>query len=289
MYRYLTPEWLKNKGLTGIQLLIIVISSFAFIDGAQAGQNHALTLLLITGIIIATIREKWILAGVLAGFLLYKPQFTIGFLILWLVWKQYKAIASFAIIALIWGGYVLVIHGIEPYLAYLDFSDTLMLLPFAKDGFPVSVMATPYALLATLIPIGGIQILQTIYVVLLIVASIALGLYAYTVRDNPDRNYALILALLFPLLLMPHTLVYDLLILIPAFLLLTVEDVKDKKLLWLAIASYMGVLLLPLIGYFNKLALPALIPILFFVYLIQQLRRVNLQENRQKLQVAELK
>ncbi len=44
---------------------------------------------------------------------------------------------------------------IQQYLSVprlLFFSQLLLYLPYAKDSFPVSIMATPYALVSTLLP-----------------------------------------------------------------------------------------------------------------------------------------
>ena len=92
--RYLTPPWLVRAGLTRSRLIIVLLSFLPFFEGFQAGQNHGLTLLLATGITVASLSGRWYLAGLSAGFLLYKPQFVLGFLIVWLIWREYKALAS---------------------------------------------------------------------------------------------------------------------------------------------------------------------------------------------------
>jgi hypothetical protein len=90
-YRFLTPRWLLDAGLTLSTLPIVVLSSFAFVEGFQAGQNHGLTLLLVTGICVATLTGRWYLAGALGGLLIYKPQFVLGFLLIWLIWRRWVA------------------------------------------------------------------------------------------------------------------------------------------------------------------------------------------------------
>lgn len=62
----LDPEKISLKGLTSFQLSIIIFSSFAFIEGFNAGQMHSIALLLIVALLIATLKEKWFLAGLFA-------------------------------------------------------------------------------------------------------------------------------------------------------------------------------------------------------------------------------
>ena len=149
--RYLAPPWLVKAGLTRSGLFIVLLSFLPFFEGFPAGQNHVLTLLLVTGITVATLSGRWYLAGLLAGFLLYKPQFVLGFLIVWLVWREYKALASFTAVAIAWAGVVVISHGFAPYTAYLGTIDQILWLPYIK-GWPAYLMTTPYGLLVTLFP-----------------------------------------------------------------------------------------------------------------------------------------
>lgn len=272
-HKFLVPTWLVQTGLTRIQLGVIIFSSFVFIVGTLAAQNHAITFLLVTGVLLATRYEKWTLAGILAGLLIYKPQFALGFLIIWLVWRRIRALASFSLVAVVWIGTAILNKGIEPYLDYLKFSEMLLLLPYAKDSFPISIMATPYALLTTLIPVEAIEITQAVHLTLIVALTLWVGFCAYQMRDIPyaARGGALTLAILYPLLVAPHTLIYDLIILVPAFLLLAYDRDRANKLKYPVIGTYLGALILPLIGYVAKVALAALIPLLIFITQVRTL------------------
>lgn len=64
----LVPESLTRQGLTRMQLTIVALSFFPFVEGWMVGQNHALTLLLATGVFVSMFEDRWALAGALAGF-----------------------------------------------------------------------------------------------------------------------------------------------------------------------------------------------------------------------------
>jgi len=276
----LLPGWLKAQGLTTVQLGVVIVSCFAFVIGMQAGQNHTLTLLLVTGIVIACRGEKWALAGLLAGLLAYKPQFALGFVVVWLVWRHWQALAAFGLAAGAWAGAALLTGGLGPYRAYLDFSQWLMLLPYAGDNFPVSIMATPYALLASLIPLSALGVFKVIYYLAAAGLTLGLALYAWRARNagTAGRDAALALAIFYPLLSMPHTLVYDLLILAPAFLLAAQEKEGAGRLLLPAAGAYLGTLFLPLAGYPLQAALSALIPLGVFAALAGWLWRYGVRK-----------
>ena len=266
MQRFLVPGWLRTQGLTATQLGIILGSSLAFIIGLQAGQTHTLTLLLVTGIIVACRGKKWALAGILAGLLIYKPQFALGFLLVWLAWRRWDALLSFGLTAGLWVGVPLVQHGLGPFQAYLEFSEMLLMLPYARDNFPVAILSTPYALLASIVPLQAASVLRVLLATGVVVASAGLAWFAHRQRNAPaaGRDAALVLAVFFPLLVLPHALIYDLLILAPAILLLAENHPKPGSLLKPTIAIYLGTFLLPLAGYALHMALTALIPAGFF-------------------------
>jgi hypothetical protein len=267
LYQYLVPIWLSRRGLSARQLAIVIAGSFAFVDGAQAGQNHALSLLLVTGAIIAIHKERWMLAGTLVAMLTYKPQYVIGFLVVWLVWQRWQALLAFGAVALLWQAVALAEHGIAPFIEYSAFARLLLYLPFAPEGFPVSIMATPYALAATLLPSSAAPILQGVTTTIGIGLAIGLGFIAWRARHGTIRARQAVLAaaLLYPLLVSPHALLHDLVLLVPAFLLLVEHPNNRRPLLFLAITAYLGTLFLPLIGQPFKVALPAIIPLAFFL------------------------
>ncbi|MBO9362349.1 MAG: hypothetical protein J7452_09125, partial [Thermoflexus sp.] len=61
---------------------VLLLSFFPFVAGWRVGQNHGLTLWLATWLLISSQTGRPALAGLIAGLMLYKPQFVIGFLIL---------------------------------------------------------------------------------------------------------------------------------------------------------------------------------------------------------------
>ncbi len=271
--KYLIPSWLHDRGITFAQLLIITCSFFAFIEGLQVGQNHGLTLLLLTGMVVCSLKEKWFLAGIMAGLTIYKPQFAIGFLIIWFVWGKYKALAGYAITSMIWVGWFVGTNGFSLFKTYLSIIPLLTKLPY-MEGFGGYLEVTTYGLLITLLPpqawSGIIFFTQTLTVLL----SLGLAWVAFQQRHRPvnQRQSSLILAIIFPLIIAPHTLLHDLVILIPA-MVLWADQAPSSRLLYACIAIYLGAFILPLITHFTGIALLALIPL---ALMAAQVRQVGL-------------
>jgi hypothetical protein len=272
MKKYLLPDRLTGSGLSTLQLSIIVLSSFAFVEGFATGQMHSITLLLMVGVLIATIKEKWFLAGLLAAGLTYKPQFVVGFLLLWLIWKKYYAILVFILFTAIWNGIVLVTKGIGPYLAFLDFTKNMVYLPYVDEGFPTAILSTPYSLIASILPIQFSSLWSQLYLVITVMLIIGFGWLAYKLRSLPvnHQNIALSMAMLLPLLISPYVLLHDLLIIMPIFILLAVRPDQDRKALNFAIIVYLAMLIIPPVGIPLNIALAGLIPVIVLIYWGQQ-------------------
>jgi hypothetical protein len=149
--RYLIPPHLRDHGLTTRQIAILTFSFMPFVIGLQMGQNHGLTLFLITGILTAILSNNWTIAGILCGFLLYKPQLALGFLVIFLLWGQFKAIGLTALIAVGWNAVVWLQNGSAIFLKYLQVTPQLMQLPYL-EGAGGEMQVTPYGLLVSLLP-----------------------------------------------------------------------------------------------------------------------------------------
>lgn len=275
---FFSSEWLSQDELSSFQLSIIILSSFAFVVGFFAGQSHGIILLLCVGIVLAMKREKWVAAGIIGSLLTYKPQFVLGFVILWLVWGWIKTLLSFGILTILWQIPIIFTHGLSPYLDYLKFTRSLLYLPYAKDSFPISIMATPYAFLSTLLPANYSQLIQILLLMILIGMAIFLAYIAYKAKKLPigKRVFAISLALLFPLIVAPHTLIYDLLILVPAIILLAAIQELSASIKLIAVIIYISLLILPPVGFILKLALPGLIPLALLIYLLMIYLRTNI-------------
>ena len=257
---YLLPKTIMEK-LGFWQLSIIVLSFFPIIEGFQAGQNHTLTLLLVTTVILFNLSERWFLAGVMAGFMIYKPQFVLGFLIIWLVWRKSKALIGFVTVSVVEVGSYFIINGISPFLNYLKISQDLVLLPFIP-GFPGYLLLTPYGLLSTIFPMEALPVTRIVTVVITIVITIGLIWLAFRLRNEAikDRIPALVLAILFPLVTTPYALLHDLIIIIPG-LIIWARFSESRILLYTTIVVYLGGLFLTLLSLMTKLALTSFIPV----------------------------
>jgi hypothetical protein len=246
-----------NKG----QLLIVTMSFFPWIEGFQAGQNHTLTLLLVTLIIIFSLSQKWFLVGAISGVIIYKPQLIIGLIIIWIIWRKYKAIAGFLLVSILCIGSYVLFFGLSPILNYLHLSSELLLLPYVP-GFPGYLLLTIYGLLATLFPIEAFSTIRIISSVLSIAAGLGLCWIAYKLRNAPflQRSPALVLAIVLPLIATPYALLHDIVILIPGFIL-WFRYQPSKGLLYTSIGIYLGGLFLTLLASVTHIAFVSLLSI----------------------------
>jgi hypothetical protein len=269
--KYLVPTWLYDRGLTFFQLLVITCSFFAFIEGLLVGQNHGLTLLLLTGMVVWSLKEKWFLAGLIAGLTVYKPQFAIGFLIIWFVWGKYEALAGYAITSILWIGWFILNNGVSLFQTYLSIIPILMRMPYL-EGFGGYLEVTTYGLLISVIPPKAWSGIMFFTQTLAVLLSLGLAWAAFQQRHKPmnQRQPALILAILFPLVIAPHTLLHDLVILIPA-MILWADQAPSSRLLYACIAIYLGAFILPLITHATGIALFALIPLGLLVAQVRQI------------------
>lgn len=257
--RDVIPQEIKQAGLSTPQMLVLTFSFFPILFGLFQGQNNGLSLFLAVCVLVFTLKEKWYLAGVCAGLMLYKPHFCIAFVLLWLVWKKFKAVAAFGVVALLWGASVLLTYGLEPYFQYLHVLPELMYLPYGIGRY---VEVTLFSLIATSLPLDYLPGLLKGLQILFIVATLGLGWLAFRVRRLPleDRIPVLMLALLYPFLVSPHTLNHDMVLLIPVLALWT-RITSSRYLLYGTIVVYLGSFLLLLLTRPTGLALLALIPI----------------------------
>ena len=207
-----------------------------------------------TGIIYSITREKWSLAGVLAGLLIYKPQFVLGFIIIWLVWKNFKSILSFSLVTLGWISLYLITNGFGLFRIYFQQSRVFMNLPYI-EGFPNYLLVTFYGFLTSIFPIQSQPILSIISTSLLIFASVGLVWLAYTLRklSMVERTPAIVAALILPLLATPYALLHDFVILIPAFILWIIYR-NTQKFINLSFIIYFGAFLFTFIGALTKIA-----------------------------------
>jgi hypothetical protein len=258
--RSLVPPILKEQGLTTIQMLFLIFALFPLVFGLQLGQNHTLTLLIITGILVLTLKEKWLFAGLTAGLLCYKPQFVLGFLLIWLVWGKWKALLGFLGIAILWCLPVMIEYGLSPFRYYLNAMQLLSIeLPLGVGRY---LEMTPYALLATILPRIFLPTLVMVNRLTLGLGLLGLGWSAYRLRGNScgGKELTLMMALLFPFIISPHVLIYDAVILAP-FFLLWASISANRRVLYATLLTYLGTLLIPFISLPSGIAFLALIPI----------------------------
>ncbi len=251
-----------GKGIPGLsywQLVIIILSFFPFIEGLQAGQNHWLALLLVSGIVFSMFKERWYLAGILAGLLLYKPQFALGFIIIWLVWRKYKALAAFMAVAITTAGGFALLNGFDLYRTYLKLSQVFMDLPYMA-GFPNYLLVTFYGLVTSFFSQDAQHLLNILSQVLLVISAIGLAWLAYRLRNVSQREQipAIVAALVFPLLATPYALLHDMVILIPAYVLWAIYA-YSRRFVYLSAAVYLGAFFLTLLGALTKIAWVSLI------------------------------
>lgn len=261
----LIPEKLRGAGFNKTQYLILILSFFPFTEGLLAGQNHGLTLLLVTGIIVSAIKERWFITGALTGAMIYKPQLILGLLIIWVIWKNIKALVGFSTVAIIWVGSFLLSNGISLFIEYIDASQVFMLFPYV-EGFPGYIIITLYGFLTSILPASTSHTVQIISQLIFISSAGAVAWIAYQHRKSSPAQQipTLALALIFPLAFSPYVQLHDLLFTAPIFIIWAGYD-NSPRVLTTVVITYVGAFLLTLFAVTTDIAWVAFIAIFIFV------------------------
>lgn len=277
IYKYILPNQLQNK-ISPMQLTIVVFSSFPFLIGILSGQSQSFTFLLMTSIAISMMYDRWLLAGVLAGMLIYKPHFIIGYLILWVVWKKYKPILGFSLITLPWIALDIFRHGFQPYQSYLKI---LAFVTEFANAAGINWEITPYALIHKFMPPGSGTLEILIACLILGLASLGLAIYSYRNNAKEYRIISIILATFFPYIISPRILLYDLL---PITLIVALWSrlKSSKSLLYLIIFLYISPFILPIATKYSGIALLALIPLIILIFFLSDIlkRRIPFYQSQ---------
>jgi hypothetical protein len=259
--KYLIPTILRRH-LTFSQLFILVFGFPPMVFGLMFGQNHLITILLITGILILSIKERWLLVGILLGLLIYKPHLVIGFLIVFLLRRRLKALAGFSLITIVWAGAVVMQHGIAPYLKYFEFTGELLNIPNQTSMLDTTV----FALLVS-VSHGMVEdFIHSILPYWIFAFSVLLGTIVTTPRVKTSRVTEYILAILFPFIVSPHILIYDILPLL-FVIVLWAKDNPSPKLVDISVYTYLSILVLVVLAKLIEISLIGCIPI-FLCYLV---------------------
>ena len=162
----------------------------------------------------------------------------------------------------------MILHGIEPYLIYLNINRDLFLLPYV-EGYPAYLQVTLYGFLSTLVPASEVNITQLVTTVLGVVLSSGLIYVAYKLRKEPivNRTPALVFAILLPLISSPYALLHDMLILIPAYILWSIYA-NSNNLTITSVAIYLGSFFLTFVATLTKIAWVSLLVMGLFVALL---------------------
>jgi hypothetical protein len=278
--RSLVPESFQRQGLESKQMIFLTGAFMAVVEGALVGQNHGVSLLLAAGTVIFSLQKKPWQAGLLAGFMIYKPQFVISILILWLAWQDWRALAGFALSAGAWVGITLLGRGLEPFLAYAHFLPQV-LQAIALKGMGGYLELTIYGLLLGIFGAANWQPLSLISQALMVLGAVALGWHAWRQRKEPveTRLTSWMLALLFPLVVTPHAQLHDAVALI-AFFALWLRWKPSRKLLYATIAVFLGAFFLPFLTHYLNFPLLAFIPLGLAVVLLWEISSTKEQSTQ---------
>lgn len=262
--RYLSPVLLKQWGVTALYLVTIVFSFYPTIFGLQNGQNHAWSLFLVTSTAIFSLVKSETWAGVMAGLLLFKPQLLLGWLLLWFVLGRKRTLFIFALTGTLILSTSILHKGIAPYIAWVEF--------FQNDikaftwGSPWEVSFTAFfSRIAKFYSNSNLIVPLTVFLSFVgVILTMAL-----MIRRKVDNHlyYLHALAILAPFLVIPHLLYYDLVLLIPFFVIWS-NALQSRLMLYVIIITYIAGIILPILCEVVDFPLMGAIPLFLVIEMI---------------------
>jgi hypothetical protein len=122
---YVGAAWLLRRKVAWVDraflpALALGLAFYPMFRGIGAGQNTALTLLLLIGAWRASLAERDGLAGVLLGLLLFKPQFALLAVAAWAVARRWRTVAAFGATAAVTWAVTAAFAGVGWVSGWLD-------------------------------------------------------------------------------------------------------------------------------------------------------------------------
>jgi alpha-1,2-mannosyltransferase len=182
------------------------------------GQNSLLSLGILSFAYASWKNEKYILSGLIASLLFYKPQLIIGLIVLWILdIKAYRgAIAGFVLASLLIVAANVAIFP-EASMAYWNFVRNELPHMISQDQFPIWHMHTIRGFWMMLL-VEHEVFADILYVISIVVITI--GFIKFFKQYHQNKILMFAAAICFSMLITPHAMIYDWsLLLIPAVIL----------------------------------------------------------------------
>ncbi len=280
IHRFILPKKVIEAGVSLPYLLVLVLSFYPVMFGLQNGQDHFIFLLLFTLAVVFTIKKREYSAGVSAAFLLIKPQLAIGWLILWLLMKHYKAIIAFAITGAGIVAAPIVFKGITPYIDYVHYLPIVSRMFQTGHAWAITPVAIVDRLSIYLFGTANPMLFSLIFIIGLVAGLILM------VRKTPRTpDVVLILfSLLIPLFSF-HNLLYDLVLVIPLFAVWS-QCSSSRLMLLSIIGIYLSGLILPILSDSLDFPIMGILPLFLVAAIAIDLGFVSLARKRGQLSQA---
>lgn len=218
-----------------MDLSIGVLSSLPFLIGFTSGNWHAFTFLLVSAISVACLNGAWFLAGVLAAVLLYKPQFIVGFAIVFVLWRKLGALLGMSVTVFALYSFASIATSAALLSQFRSHAESITrYIPFARE-FPQYAVGSLYVQLATVLPR---TVEPLVWYSCAALSAVLLLMFARIVWRNRHAGRVgtqatVGLCSLVPLCISPYWIVYDTISVLPGVILLMASaeaDVRDGLL-----------------------------------------------------------
>jgi alpha-1,2-mannosyltransferase len=262
--------WISIKLLTPdgqFKTLLWSLTWFPVFAAISFGQNSLLSLLLFSIIYWCWKKEKYVIAGLVSGLLLFKPQMVLGIGLLWLFeWrKSWKSIFG-----LVFGGTILAglcfIFLPEASKAYIDLARNFLPGMIYQEQFPLWHLDSLRGFWILLFP-GQKWLAEGLS--LLLSALGIIGCISLWRKNRTEKDLLFASAICLTIWITPHAMIYDwCILLIPAILIW--QSFSGLQIIWrplfvlLWIATFLSGPLTVLQLKVLPIAIQISIPILFF-------------------------
>ena len=256
--------WLSLRGRVSNQVLVATLASPAAVFCLISGQSA----LMVTALLVAAYAwwdKRPILAGILIGLLTLKPHLGLLLPLALAASGRWRVFIAAGLTTLVLAGTSVLLFGLEAWLRFF----TLGLESQNRGLTDVRGLLTPFCptifmnLRGAGIEYGAAMTVQMVFACL---GAMAAG-WAFRRNANIDPRLAFALLLAATVTALPYLLIYDTLPLCLAALMLLQHDMLDARGRLLARLVYWLPLLQIGLGQFH-IPGPALIPVLFLLYLV---------------------